>query len=124
MIRVALNANITELRKKRGWTQAILAEKMQMTTSHVSRWETGRQRPATRTLKRLADLFGVTIDDLLADAPSEEAVLEVKDDEVLEKVKLLHELGPEDRSLVFRIIDTFATQQRMARMLAGQTAHH
>ena len=66
----------------------------------------------------------MTIDDLLADAPSEEAVLEVKDDEVLEKVKLLHELGPEDRSLVFRIIDTFATQQRMARMLAGQTAHH
>jgi hypothetical protein len=32
---------------------------------------------------------------------------------------MLQELEPEDRALVFRIIETFATQKRMTRMLTG-----
>lgn len=80
----------------------------------------GDQSAAT-TLKRLADLFNVTIDELLAKNNPAPSFVE-KDHELMEKVKQLQELGPDDRNLVFRSIETFATQKRMARMLAGHFA--
>ncbi|MBM3462819.1 MAG: helix-turn-helix transcriptional regulator [Armatimonadetes bacterium] len=43
-ILVTLGENIANLRRQQGWTQALLAEKMDVHTNHASRWETNRQR--------------------------------------------------------------------------------
>lgn len=53
------------LRKEKGYTQAELAEKLGVTNKAVSKWETGEAFPETAQLIPLADIFGVTADELL-----------------------------------------------------------
>lgn len=54
-----------ELRKEKGLTQQELAEKLNITNKAVSKWETGEAFPETAQLVPLADIFGVTVDELL-----------------------------------------------------------
>lgn len=56
---------IKELRKESNFTQQELAEKLELTNSTVSDWETGRSEPDLETLTKLAKLFSVTTDYLL-----------------------------------------------------------
>ena len=56
---------IYELRTKKGLSQDELAEKVFVTRQAVSRWENGETVPNTETLKRLSDLFNVSINTLL-----------------------------------------------------------
>ncbi len=59
--------NITELRRAHGLTQAALAEKLDYSDKSVSKWERAEGLPDVICLKRIADLFGVTVDYLLRD---------------------------------------------------------
>lgn len=53
------------LRKSSGMTQQELADRLGVTNKAVSKWETGEAFPETAQLVPLADIFGVTVDDLL-----------------------------------------------------------
>ena len=54
------------LRKEKGMTQAALAEKLNVTNKAVSKWETGEAMPETGLLLPIAEIFGVTVDELLS----------------------------------------------------------
>lgn len=64
-----LPKRLTELREKRGLTQAQLAEQMDVTRQTVSRWELGETAPGAENLKKLGELYGLSVDDLLSDDP-------------------------------------------------------
>ena len=59
-------SNIASLRTGAGMTQSELAEKLDYTDKAVSKWERAESLPDVTVLKQVADLFGVTVDDLLA----------------------------------------------------------
>ena len=52
------------LRQRNGMTQQALADALGASTSAVQKWERGQSEPNTRTLQRMADLFGVSLDEL------------------------------------------------------------
>lgn len=54
-----------ELRKSKGWSQDFLAEKLGLSRQAISKWERGESSPDTDNLIALANLYGVTLDDLL-----------------------------------------------------------
>lgn len=56
---------ILKLREKSGMSQDELAEKLFVTRQAVSRWETGKTTPDIDTLKKLSNLFDVSINTLL-----------------------------------------------------------
>lgn len=56
---------ISELRKEQGLNQRQLAEKLSVTDKAVSKWETGRGVPDVSILQPLANVFGVTVGELL-----------------------------------------------------------
>ena len=56
---------LLQLRTQKGLSQEKLAEQVFVTRQAVSRWETGETTPNTETLKRLSDLFDVSINTLL-----------------------------------------------------------
>ena len=56
---------ITELRKKRGWSQKELAEKVDVTRQSVSKWESAQSTPDLDKILKLAEIFEVTTDELL-----------------------------------------------------------
>ena len=62
-----LGANIVAYRKRSGLTQAKLAEQLNYSDKAVSKWERGESMPDVVTLVQLAELFEVTVDELLAD---------------------------------------------------------
>lgn len=62
---------IADLRKKKGFTQAQLADLLNISNKTVSRWETGEGYPEITLLSTLASALGVTVDELLAE-PTEE----------------------------------------------------
>ena len=59
--------NITELRKASELTQAQLAEKLNYSDKSVSKWERGDGVPDVVVLQKIADLFGVTLNDLVSE---------------------------------------------------------
>ena len=69
---------IKDLRTKKGLTQQELADKLNCTNKAVSRWETGSGSPDINFLAPLADILGVTVNELLAGE-------KIKADEVLQK---------------------------------------
>lgn len=58
---------IIRLRKKNGWSQEELAEKMNVSRQAVSKWEGAQTIPDLGKILMLSDLFGVTTDYLLKD---------------------------------------------------------
>jgi len=58
-------AYISAKRKDIGLTQAELAEKVNLTRQSISKYETGECFPDISILIQLADIFGVTIDELV-----------------------------------------------------------
>ncbi len=62
-----LGGNIAAHRKHLGLTQLGLAEKLNYSDKAVSKWERGESVPDVLTLVQLADLFGITVGDLLQD---------------------------------------------------------
>lgn len=56
---------IAALRKAQGMTQLELAEKMGVTDKAVSKWERDLSFPDVSSLPKLAEIFGVTVDELM-----------------------------------------------------------
>lgn len=61
----SLGQNISELRKKRGLSQAQLADKLGIGTSTLGMYETNKREPSYQTLLSIADFFNKSIDELL-----------------------------------------------------------
>jgi len=62
-----IGANIASYRKRLQLTQVGLAEKLNYSDKAVSKWERGDSAPDVQTLVQLAELFEITVNDLLVD---------------------------------------------------------
>lgn len=58
--------NLTELRKLHNMSQEELAEKIGVSRQTLSKYETGESLPDIEKCRMLADVFGVSIDDLIS----------------------------------------------------------
>ncbi len=58
---------IIELRKKNGWSQEELAEKMEVSRQSISKWEGAQSLPDMNRILKLSEVFGVSTDYLLKD---------------------------------------------------------
>lgn len=75
---------IIDLRKKAGWSQEELADKLGVSRQSVSKWEGAQSVPDMNKVLQLSDLFGVSTDYLLKDsmeAPEPVAAAEDPDGE-------------------------------------------
>ena len=58
---------LVQLRKRKGWSQEDLAEKLDVSRQAISRWENGSALPDADNLRQLSHLYGVSADYLLND---------------------------------------------------------
>lgn len=66
--------NLREYREKAGLRQVDVAKKLNVDQTAISKWESGDNRISRKYQKKLARLYGVTVDDLLADDDSKPEV--------------------------------------------------
>lgn len=78
-----LIANIVKLRRDRQLTQSELGERINYSDKTISKWENGDSCPNIEAVYRLAQFYGVTVDDLLSDVfEVPEATLEEAQDAI------------------------------------------
>ena len=78
---------IIKLRKKNGWSQEELAEKMNVSRQAVSKWECVQTIPDIEKILQLSLLFGVTTDYLLKDEiEDKELTYDSSDDTTVKKI--------------------------------------
>ena len=63
-----MGAFLQALRKEKGWTQEQLGERLHISGKTISRWETGTYMPPVEMLLALSELYGVSINELVAGA--------------------------------------------------------
>lgn len=83
---LTLGKRILYHRKRLGLTQDQLAEKMGVTAQAVSKWEHDLSCPDVTTVPRLAELFGISTDELLGVARPAEETRKSHVGEVVEEV--------------------------------------
>jgi len=66
MSRMNIGPVIKQLRRQKGWNQEQLAARCSISEVSMSRIETGKQGVTQHVLKRLADIFGLEIHQLMA----------------------------------------------------------
>lgn len=104
------NEKLRTLRNQRGFTQEELAERLFVSRTAISKWESGRGYPNIDSLKAIAKLFSVTVDELL----SGEEVLTIAEEDHKQKTTHLQDLvfGLLDVSTVlFFILPYFAQEE-------------
>ncbi len=106
-----LSEKISMLRKRAGWPQEELAEKLGVSRQSVSKWEGGASVPDLDKILRMSEIFGVSTDFLLKDE--------------LEETPLFAEEGPrrEERSVSAEEANRFLElNTRLARRTAFAVA--
>lgn len=83
-----LNDKLQQLRKQKGFTQEELAEKLYVSRTAISKWESGRGYPSIDSLKAISKLFGISIDELL----SSEELMSIAETEQNEKTNRMRDL--------------------------------
>lgn len=76
---------ISTLRKEKGMTQKEIADRLGITDKAVSKWERDVAYPDTGTIPKLAEILGVTVEELM-NAKSVPATENKKADDVLDIV--------------------------------------
>lgn len=71
--------NITALRKQNNMTQAELAERLCYSDKSISKWERGDGLPDVYVLTRIAEMFGVTVNDIISETKDEPSVSPLRD---------------------------------------------
>lgn len=74
---------IAQLRKELGLTQKELAEKLEVTDKAISRWETGKGLPDASLLKPLAEIFGVSVGELLSGKRLDDSQIKSQTDHII-----------------------------------------
>ena len=77
---------LKELRKENNMTQEQLGERIGVTNKTVSRWETGNYMPPVESLILLSDIYGISINEILAGKRVEMDELKQVADENMTKV--------------------------------------
>ncbi len=66
-----LARNLIRYRKNAGLSQIELAKKLNYSNKNISKWENGETMPNAFVLQKIANIYGITIEDLLSEAPAQ-----------------------------------------------------
>lgn len=117
-----IGKNIKRIREEKGLTQQSIADLIAMHRSNYSRVETGDRDLSIDAISKIAKYFNMTIDQLVnfeGDIPQE---VTIEDKTLVEQVKLIQELEPDEKNMVFKMVDTFLTQKKFKDFFAKNIA--
>lgn len=114
---MSLGAKLRELRREKNWSQGQLGIKIGIHEKHISRYENDKSKPSTAILRKIADVFGVSVDYLLSNGESSvPTVSEFKDQELLECFLEADKLDAEDRNVVKKMVQAFVVKQTVENL--------
>ncbi len=101
MVEKEIGKRIKEYRKKCGLTQEQLAEKIDLSTNHLSAIERGRYGIKPDTLVQIINCIGCTADDIFCDVIDTGYKIRAS-----RLTDLIEKLEPEEQSKIFDVVET------------------
>lgn len=116
-----LGQNIAKLRRQKHLTQRALAVQLHTDPSMVTRWEKGKVLPRLETIEKLADVFGVPVEELMlgSSAPSWSAVEDLGDPELQEMLSQIGALEARDREALKAVLEAMLTRAKLKAFAAN-----
>jgi transcriptional regulator with XRE-family HTH domain len=107
-----LGQNIRLLRKQKGLTQVELAKNLDCSQAVITAYESGKKKPAVDTLSRLADVLGVTTDQIIGKKNVPQQKNPVKSPKLWKKFSQVEQLPITDKRTIFKMIDGLISQKK------------
>ncbi|MFA6925359.1 MAG: helix-turn-helix transcriptional regulator [Bacteroidales bacterium] len=109
---MSIGENIKILREEKGLTQQQIAELIGMHRSNYSKIESGQRELSVNSLNKIAKHFGITLDVLVNMEGRVPKEVTIEDKAATEQMRLIQELEPEEKKMIFKMIDTFLTKKK------------
>jgi transcriptional regulator with XRE-family HTH domain len=103
---------IKKIREQKGLLQKQVANELDIGNTNYNKLENGIREPSVKELQQLAKFFGMTVDQILnfeGELPQE---VSVEGKPGFEQINMINQLDEEDKSIVFKIIDTMLTKKK------------
>lgn len=110
---MTIGEKIRTLRRERNYSQAQLGAKIGVHEKHISRYERELSQPSAETLRKIADLFGVSTDYLLSEESKNTASTGIKDRQLLEYFEEADKLGEEDKKVIKGVLESILFKNRV-----------
>ena len=92
------------LRKQKGWSQPALAKQLGTSGPIIGRYERSEMTPSIEVAKKLADIFGVTLDYLVDDKQEIPNILH--DQSMLARWREIDALDTRERDRILSVVDS------------------
>lgn len=112
IIFMSIGQNIKKIREDKNLTQQQIAELIHMHRSNYSKIESGQRELSIDALNKIARYFGMTIDQIVNFDGAVPQEVTIEDKTMMEQVKMIQELEPDEKSMVFKMVDTFLTKKK------------
>lgn len=120
---MGVSENIRRYREEFGMTQAQLADRLGVDRTSVTQWESGTSKPKFSNMSKLADIFGVDIQDIVSNVfhrtkpPS--TALSIEEVVLLENYRALDDQG---RKMAQDALRMWAVSARQAKNQEGEVS--
>ncbi len=109
---MSIGITIRKIREEKAVKQQEIADIIGMHRSNYSKIESGQRDISVEALDKIAKYFGMTIDQIISFDGGIPTEITVEDKTLTEQVKLIQELEPEEKNMVFKMVDTFLTKKK------------
>lgn len=116
--RMTLGEKIRQLRKRNKMTQGELAERIGTHESHIGRYEKDQSVPTSPVLKKISQVFNISVDYLLFDKEETSLTAKIADKELLEQFEEVDKMDQEKRELIKRIISMAINEDKIKKMVS------
>ena len=115
---MSLGKTIVRLRMQKAMKQKDLVNALGVQQRMVTRWENDEALPRPKTLEKIAQVLGVAVDELLAEA-HQAPVAQVDDPELQQLLRELPNLQPNQRDALKTVLRDMLTKCRLELALKG-----
>lgn len=109
---MSIGKNIKNIREQKRLMQKEVAAVADMQASNYSKIESGQRDISVEALDRIAQFFGMTVDEVIHLEDSVPVPVRVEDKTANEKLQMISQLDEEDKHVVYRIIDGMLTKNK------------
>jgi transcriptional regulator with XRE-family HTH domain len=110
---MSFGTRLLEARKKRGFSQAELAELLNTKPPVIGRYEREETTPSVDVGLRLAKILGVSMDYLVGNTELE------LDVDTLKRIEDISKMPPDDRSFILRTLDALVRDLKAQKAYAN-----
>ncbi len=106
--------NLKRIREQRGLQQKQVALEIGIGATNYNRVENGQREASIEVLDKLANYYGITIDDIVHfndnKLPPKEVT--IQDKAMVEQVNLISQLDEKEKNVVYTIVESFISKKR------------